>query len=147
MDKILHLTAHLKCSPADAFALFTNNAKLESWLTAAADVEPSVGGKFELFWAPDDRENDSTIGCRVTAVAENELIAFEWRSPRQFKHFANSADPLTHCVITFHRSDDGTTVHLVHSGWRGNDEWEEARIWQERAWGYAFSLLAEKFGG
>lgn len=140
-DKVIHVSAFVPVSPARAWAYFTDNALLQSWLTASADVEPKVGGKYELFWQPDDRENNSTIGCRVTALAPEEFIAFQWRSPKQFKPFANTADPLTHVVVTFIPESNGTRVHLIHSGWRSIPEWEEARIWQERAWIGAFKEL------
>jgi uncharacterized protein YndB with AHSA1/START domain len=140
-DKIIHVQALLAVPPAKAFAFFTDNELLQSWLMAAADVELRVEGKYELFWEPADRENNSTIGCRITALAPAQFIAFQWRSPKQFKSFANTADPLTHVVISFVPEGAGTRVYLVHSGWRSTPEWEEARLWQERAWTGAFKNL------
>jgi uncharacterized protein YndB with AHSA1/START domain len=141
MDKVIHHSVNLKCDSHRAFELFTVNSLLEAWLPKVAEVEPVVGGKYELFWEPDDRENDSTLGCKVTAIAPDKLISFEWRSPRQFKHFANAADPLTHVVVCFIPNPEGTHVEVIHSGWRGTAEWEEARLWQDRAWTLAFQAL------
>jgi uncharacterized protein YndB with AHSA1/START domain len=140
-DKVIHVSAFVPVPPARAWACFTNNTLVHSWLTSSADVEPKAGGKYELFWQPGDCENNSTIGCRVTALAPEQFIAFQWRSPKQFKPFANSADPLTHVVVTFIPQSGGTRVHLIHSGWRSSQEWEEARIWRERAWIGAFKDL------
>jgi uncharacterized protein YndB with AHSA1/START domain len=140
-DKVIHVSAYVSAPPARAWLYFTDNALLQSWLTASADVAAKVGGKYELFWQPDDRQNNSTIGCRVTAVAAKQMIAFQWRSPQQFKPFANTADPLTHVVVTFIPEGEGTRVHLIHSGWRSSPEWKEARIWQETAWNAAFKEL------
>jgi len=144
MNKIVYLSATLHCTAHEAFELFASNKLLPSWLTTIAEVEPKAGGKYELFWDPSDRENNSTIGCKVTAVDPDRFIAFEWRSPKQYKHFANSADPLTHVVVFFTPEGDSTIVHLVHSGWRSSPEWEEARQWQERAWAGAFEELKAK---
>jgi uncharacterized protein YndB with AHSA1/START domain len=141
VDKVIHVSALVAVPPAKAFAYFTNSTLLKQWLTAAADVVERVGGKYELFWQPDDRESNSTIGCRVTAFALGQLLAFQWRSPKQFKSFANTADPLTHVVVTFVPEGSGTRVHLIHSGWRSSAEWEEARAWQEKAWTGAFEEL------
>jgi uncharacterized protein YndB with AHSA1/START domain len=143
MDKIIHKSVRMNCAPHRAFELFTENKLLESWLTAVADVEPVESGKYELFWEPGDRENNSTIGCRITKIIADKLLAFEWRSPKQFKHFANNADPLTHVVVFFLPDGDGTEIHLIHSGWRNQKEWEEARLWQERAWSMAFQELSK----
>lgn len=144
MDNIIHRSIKLHCDSQRAFKMFTDNKSLESWLVTLAEVDSVIGGAYELFWDPTDRENNSTIGCKVTALEPGQLIAFEWRSPKQFKHFANSADPLTHAVISFYPTDGWTTVHLVHSGWRGTPEWDEARQWQERAWNVAFNALEKK---
>jgi uncharacterized protein YndB with AHSA1/START domain len=141
MDKIVHRSARLRCDAHRAFEMFTVNHLLESWLVNVAEVEPAAGGKYELFWEPDDRENNSTIGCRVTAIEADKFISFEWRSPKQYKHFANNADPLTHVVVFFVSDSESTEVHLLHSGWRTTAEWEEARQWQDRAWGVAFKEL------
>ncbi len=141
MDKIVHHSVRLHCNARRAFEMFTVNHLLESWLVNVAEVEPVVGGKYELFWEPEDRENNSTIGCRVTAIEPDKFISFEWRSPKQYKHFANNADPLTHAVVFFVLAGVNTEIHLIHSGWRSSAEWEEARQWQDRAWGVAFKEL------
>jgi uncharacterized protein YndB with AHSA1/START domain len=141
MNKIIHLSTILHCNSQRAFKLFTVDTLLKSWLTSDAEVEPVVGGKYELFWEPSDRENNSTIGCKVTAVEQDKFISFEWRSPKQFKHFANYVDPLTHVVVFFTPEGDSTRVTLIHSGWRSSPEWEEARQWQTKAWNGAFEQL------
>ena len=141
MDKIIHLTATLKCDASRTFSLFTENHLLESWLVPVAEVERVADGKYELFWEPHDRENNSTIGCRITAMQANHFLSFEWRSPKQYKHFANFSDPLTHVVVFFIPEQEITQVHLIHSGWRSTPEWEEARQWQALAWSRALREL------
>jgi hypothetical protein len=83
----------------------------------------------------------------VTAIELAKLISFEWRSPKQFKHFANNVSPLSHCVVFFIPDGDGTEVHLIHSGWRNTPEWEDARQWQENAWSLAFKELEKQING
>ena len=145
MDKIIHASAELGCSPAEAFKMFTDKASLETWLTEEADIEPKVGGKYELFWNPQEREFDSTIGCKVTALVPDKLIAFEWKGPKQYSSFMNDVDPLTHVAVSFvPTGHDTTEVHLVHSGWRSSPEWEEARQWFVKVWGSAFGELENK---
>lgn len=152
MDMILCHSVRLRCNAEQAFKMFTVNQHLQSWFSAIADVEPTVGGKYELFWNPEDRENDSTLGCKITAIEPGKFLSFEWRGPKQFKHFMNSADPLTHVVVFFIPCGEEksptpcTEVHLIHSGWRGSAEWEEARQWFDRAWTMAFSELQKYVG-
>lgn len=145
MDSVIHQSTRLACSRDRAWELFTVSGELESWLTTSAEVEPRIGGKYELFWNPADRENDSTIGCRVTALSPGELIAFEWKGASQHKTFMNDVRPLTHVTVSIIPVDDeATDVHLVHSGWRDGAEWDEARQWFEQAWASAFEALQER---
>ena len=146
-DLVLVKSAALPLSPSAGFSLFTERYQLQSWLCEAATVEACLGGRYELFWEPSDPENDSTIGCRITAFEQDQLLAFQWRSPKQFKPFANSADPLTHVVVTFHEVVEGVKVTLVHSGWRSAPEWLEAAQWQSVAWDYAFQALKAHAAG
>lgn len=146
MDQVIHLSRVFAVDVHHAFEMFTVNAKLQTWLTEVAEVELRVGGRYELFWEPDDRENNSTIGCRITAFEADQFLSFEWRSPKQFKHFANQADPLTHLVVIFNPVQGGSQIHLIHSGWRSSPEWIEAMQWQERAWRVAFDTLEKVTG-
>ncbi len=141
MDKIIYHSVSLQCCSSEAFGLFTVGEHLERWLAEAADVEPRVGGKYELFWDLSDKENDSTIGCRILAISLNKFICFEWKGPKQFKHFMNNVRPLTNVLVFIIPSAEGTDVHLLHTGWRDNAEWEEARRWFDKAWVVALSKL------
>ena len=147
MSRILNLSVLLECDTKKAFSMFTVNEMLQSWLTVIADVEPKVGGKYELFWDREDRDNNSTIGCSITAIEENKFLSFEWKGPSQFKHFMNNIVPLTHVVVFFIPQMKGnssfTEVHLIHSGWGDSAEWEEARKWFAQAWSAAFERLAK----
>ena len=150
MQSVVYLSAVLKTDVQKAFEMFTVNDKLQSWLTNIADVEPRVGGKYELFWDPDDKENNSTIGCKVTLFEENKLIAFEWKGPPQFKDLMNTIVPLTHVVAFFIPcSDSGanprTEVHLIHAGWGDSPEWQKAKSYFDTAWAIAFKNLEGVF--
>jgi uncharacterized protein YndB with AHSA1/START domain len=89
------------CDRKRAFEMFTDNELLASWLTNLADVEPRVGGKYELFWVPEEKQDNSTIGCKITALEPNKLLAFEWKGPIFYKDFMNVSDPLTHVTVMF----------------------------------------------
>lgn len=151
MNRIIHHSVLLRCDTHQAFEMFTANELLQSWLTTLAEVEPLVGGKYELFWDPVNKENNSTIGCKVTTIEPGKFLSFEWKGPEQFQDFMNNADPLTHVVVFFVPCVGGSTpcteVHLIHSGWGSSAEWEEARQWFEKAWSNAFEELRRQVGG
>ncbi|GAG73922.1 unnamed protein product [marine sediment metagenome] len=147
MQKIIQIEIELNWDVSQAFELFTVNKKLESWLSEKAEVEPKVGGKYELFWDPQNREINSTIGCKVTSIKKDKFLSFEWKGPERFQSFLNFCDPLTHVVVVFSSNSDDpqkTTLFLFHSGWRDGPEWQKARNYFEKAWSGALTNLNEK---
>ncbi|MHA1712585.1 MAG: SRPBCC family protein [Candidatus Ranarchaeia archaeon] len=147
MGNIIHLAVPLPCDVQTAFNMFTVNKLLESWLAIKANVEPVKDGRYELFWDPSDPNHNSTLGCRITSIEQGHFLSFEWKGPKQFEHFMNTFDPLTHVIIFFlpcpEAPDHCTEVHLIHTGWRNSSEWEEARKWVEKSWREAFTRLSE----
>jgi len=147
MENIIQLRLEIHCDINSAFDMFTQNRFLESWLTVKAEVEPKIGGKFELFWEPENREDNSTSGCKVTSIEQNKFISFDWKGPVQFKSFMNIADPLTHVIVFFSHKDINpniTVINLFHTGWRNDPEWKQARDYFEKAWLNALGELKDK---
>lgn len=150
MGKTITQSARLHCTIERAFAMFTQNEQLQTWLTRSANVEPVVGGSYELFWDLDDPETNSTLGCKITALEPDALLAFEWKGPPAFR-FMNEVDPLTHVAVFFAPCSEVLTpctdVYLLHSGWGSSAEWEEARVYFVRAWENTFAELETLING
>ncbi|MBU1048559.1 SRPBCC domain-containing protein [Candidatus Bipolaricaulota bacterium] len=147
MERVQHHTVELKCNLHEAYEMFTLNKNLEKWLTAKADVEPTLGGKYELFWNPPERETDSNINCRITVFVPDVVLGFEWKGPLEDHEVMNSVDPLTHVSVFFLPQPRGkeqwTAIHLVHSGWRSTAEWESPWEFFQKAWRMVFERLAQ----
>lgn len=146
MDKIIHVKVTVPCTKTEAFQRFTVNDMLELWLTEAAEVDPRLGGKYELFWDPENKKSNSTLGCKITAVEEGRMLCFNWKGPDQFAGIMNYSNPLTHVTVFFisrtekpHSAD----IHLIHTGWSNTKSWDEARLWQETAWNAALDRPKE----
>ncbi len=147
MQKIIQIEIELNCDISEAFEMFTVSEKLESWLPEKAEVEPKIGGKYELFWDPQNPDINSTIGCRITSFEKDKFLSFEWKGPEMFQSFMNFCDPLTHVVVFFTpglKDPKKSLVYLFHSGWRDDPEWQKAREYFEKAWSGALSELKEK---
>ena len=147
MENIILIKEQIDCGRETAFSMFTKNELLESWLTVKAEVDPKLGGKYELFWEPEHRESNSTIGCRITGIEKDRYISFDWKGPIDFESFMNSADPLTHVIVFFSQNDpdsNKTNIHLYHTGWRSGSEWQKARNYFQNAWSKALRILKEK---
>jgi uncharacterized protein YndB with AHSA1/START domain len=146
MNKIIHHKIRLNTSKQQSFEMFTKNANVQTWLAKKADIEPYLGGKYELFWDLENKEINSTLGCKITAIEENKFLCFEWKGSAQFADFMNNTDPLTHVAILFipDSKNSTTEIHLIHSGWGSGEHWEKARMWFESVWENALNNLASK---
>ncbi len=144
MANILEVIALLNCNQEKAFAQFTKNNELESWLCVKADVQENEGGKYELFWTPDTPENNSTTGCKILTFKRNNIIQFEWKGPVQFHSFMNTCKPLTNVTVFFETVENKTKIKLSHAGWGEGKQWDEARHWFQISWSGAFTLLEKK---
>lgn len=150
MDKIITAHITLNTEQADVFEYFVENHLLESWLTKKADVEMKVGGKYELFWTPEDPDlsNNSTYGCKVLAVERPRFFTIEWMGNAEQKAFMNTVRPRTHVTILFSPLEKTVTrVTVIHTGWREGKQWESARQYFVRAWTEALEKLQELVNG
>jgi uncharacterized protein YndB with AHSA1/START domain len=143
-DKIIISNAILNCTIDSAFSYFAENDLLTQWLTGKADVEMKEGGKYELFWTPEDPDptNNSTFGCKVLAVERPFYINVEWAGNVEQKKIMNNVRPLTNVTVLFTRlSAAKTKITLIHTGWRPGDNWEAARQYFINAWAGALNHL------
>lgn len=146
IDKIITVFAIPNCSADRAFNYFSDNLLLTQWLTNKADVELKVGGKYELYWTPDDpdKTNNSTYGCKILSFDKPFYINFEWRGNAVQKSFMNNVRPLTNVTVIFSElENEKTKITLLHSGWRQGDNWESARQYFIKAWSGAFKKLED----
>lgn len=147
MDKIIYKKIVLNIPISSAYKYFTENDLLEQWLALKADVDPIIGGKFELFWDIENLQQDSTIGCRLLIVDSEKILNFEWKGPSQFAKLMNEERPLTNVTVFFSEGVASTEINLIHTGWGTNEAWEEARKWFGSAWGIALDRLVEICNG
>lgn len=145
MENIIYKKVNLECDNEKAFRMFTSKGDLESWLCMSANVEPKLGGKYELCWDVSDIKNNSTLGCRIKAIDYNKLLVFDWKGPKEFAETMNNIYPLTLVTVLFYPlTIDGKKnceIHLLHSGWKKNDDWSRCREWFDTAWQYALDKL------
>jgi uncharacterized protein YndB with AHSA1/START domain len=133
---------NLDTSAQEAWNLWTDSEKLEQWLTTEANVNAIIGGSYELFWDPTNHNDNSTLGCKISALVPYRLIAFQWRGPVAFADFMNNEPFPTWVSVSFEaKGASQTALHFRHSGWGEGERWSAAREWQKNAWTGAFKEL------
>lgn len=147
MNDTIYQSISLPCSLPEAFSMFIQKQKVETWLCQVAEIEPKLNGKYELFWDKNDKMHNHTVGCKITVYDFNRVLAFQWKGPQKFASFMNQCDPLTHVGVLFSQQANCTTVSLLHSGFRHTEKWEQAYHWFILAWQQAFTALEQAVQG
>ncbi|MDH5790551.1 MAG: SRPBCC domain-containing protein [Candidatus Bathyarchaeota archaeon] len=118
----------------DIWHAWTDADTITEWFSPEANIEPRLGGAYELFFDPQDHDRMSTKGCVITEFEPMDHLGFGWKGPDQFAGLMNDTDDLTHVRVAFRKDKGGTRVSLAHGGWGEGDDWAEAREWHRRAW-------------
>ena len=142
--KPIEMKMDLAAGRDEVWELWTTEEGLSSWLCQRANVEPVVGGPYELFWSPDTTkpESDSTLGCRVLSVDRPRLLHFDWRGSDEVADVMNvPGAEVTEVTVQLFPTPMGTRLEMVHAGWGDGPDWERARTWFARAWEMAFERL------
>ena len=133
----IQLECQLAASPERVWAALVDPAQAGTWFAAKANIVPEVGGAYELFWQPETPDHESTIGCRITAIAPARYLGFTWRGPDELNDIMNNGDPPpppTHVTLSLAPADGGTRLRVRHAGFGSDSDWKRARAWHERAW-------------
>ena len=140
----LEFNVTLKKPRDQVWQAWTDSKLITNWFSPEANIEPRVGGAYELFFDPSKHEHESTIGCKIIEIKPHEYLSFQWKGPGQFIDIMNQPDPLTHVHVEFKKNGSSTDVRVVHDGWRPGHEWDEAKAWHKKAWKQVLSDL-EKY--
>ena len=139
MNKVINVSVNVRCSSKKAFDMFANNKKVEGWLCGKANIEAVVGGKYEVY--NNNNKDDNTEGCKVLAIDVANYLVVEWKGPEKFADFMNKEDELTQVNVLFHPKGRFTQVTIIHSGWGGGENWNQAYEYFYKAWEGALAQL------
>lgn len=101
-------------APETIWKALTTGELIARWLMAPTGFEPVTGKRFTYQTTPAGAW-DGTIHCQVLEVMPNQRLAYAWKGG----HEANVGygAPLSTVVTwTLSRTETGTRVRLVHSG-------------------------------
>jgi uncharacterized protein YndB with AHSA1/START domain len=119
---------------------FVDSDILDQWMCEEAEVEPRVGGKYEV--AFDDPPGYRSRGVIDTLTPDVD-VGFTWQGPAYFERLMNTPTLRTRVYVRLQESPEGIDVTLEHQGWVSGPEWEEARSWHFRLWDERLRRLKE----
>ncbi|MHA2245171.1 MAG: SRPBCC family protein [Candidatus Hodarchaeales archaeon] len=123
---------------------WTKDDLLRQWFSPEANIDPQVGGSFELFFDPANHSHMSTQGCVFTKVEKKKILEFTWKGPDQFAEFMNNRSSLTTVKVKFSEDEQKIKLKLEHIGWRFSSDWNNARNWHEKQWNIVLRELKKK---
>jgi len=141
----------IACDQATAFNLWTTEAGVQKFFTAAAHIDPWRGGRYEIIFNPKadpEARSYGTGGARVLRFVPNRELWFEWLGftlddgtphlggPPAMPSAVRNQRPLpTWVELQFQPADPGgTTVRLGYYGSREGGKWDESFAYFQKAW-------------
>lgn len=137
----IELQVVVDASPAEAWAAWVEEERVDRFFGVASRIEPRPGGAYEIRFRPGDDEAsraNSTVGSRILGLEEGRWLAFGWSLPPWAEEPARSAPPTRVDVQVGPALDPAaggrTLVRVRHSGFGEGDAWEQVRSFFHRSW-------------
>jgi uncharacterized protein YndB with AHSA1/START domain len=142
VENLFEMSKTVEASLERTWEAWTEGDRVSKWFSPHANIDPVVGGPYELFFDPEDHSHMSTIGCVVTLIEPMKRLHFQWKGPDQFSELMNEP-PKTKVEVTFQVKSHGTLVNVKHFGWGKGEDWDEAEEWHVMAWKGVLDSLGE----
>lgn len=106
-------------SPEDIFTALTNARQIAAWSGQAGKIQPTIGGKMELF--------DGWVKGNVLAYESGKRLSFTWK-PAEWATESQSS------IVTcdFKSTKTGSKITLKHAGFPNDSELQSHKVgWTE----------------
>lgn len=138
-ERAIEATGVIDRPVADAWAMWTSPEGL-SFFAPAALIELEPGGRYEVYFAPDNPEGmRGSEGTHILAMQDERLLSITWALP---PYMPEVRPHLTHLTIRFEPvGEDQTRVSIRHDGWGEGGQWEDAYAYFEPNWSAIIDMM------
>ena len=144
VERSLDKETFVAASVDEVWNAWTTREGIVSFFAPDAQVDPRVGGLFEMHFnplaAPGMKGADD---MRFLAVQPPRFLSFTWNAP---PHLPEARKQRT--VVTVRLAPEGegqTRVTLRHAAWGDGGEWDKTYEYFDRAWGNVLVNLRKRF--
>jgi len=140
IEKSIEVAATLE----QVWGAWTTREGITSFFAPEANVEPRVGGAFQIYFdpgaAPGSKGADD---MRFLALQPRRMLSFDWNAP---PHLPEARAQRTFVIVRLEQLGDRVTrVTLHHTGWGDGGDWDKAYAYFDRAWGSVLGNLKKRF--
>jgi uncharacterized protein YndB with AHSA1/START domain len=109
----------------------TTEEGLSCWLCRRAEVQPYVGGSYELFLEePAEQRLEPELRCQVLSIDHPRLLQLAWQGPEASAFETSFSEVRVQLFPTL----DGTRLEITHDCTDPCYSWDEIRLSLERLW-------------
>jgi len=128
----------------DVWQAWTSEEGVVSFFAPKASVELAIGGKYEMYFAPDQPIGQrGGEGCEILSFIPGEMLSFTWNNPPSLPGIRKE---YTWVVLHFQPLEaKKTRVRLIHLGWRAGESWQKALQYFDKAWEIVLGRLQYRF--
>ena len=126
------------------FELWISEEGIKKFFGVKAEIENKVGGKYYVYFHPDDR-GLSSEGVKILRYEPSSFLSFEWRGKPEMVEMNVEPFP-TWVEIEFETAGNNKTkVSLHHYGFGKGGTWDEGYEFFDKAWNQVLENLAAIF--
>ncbi len=133
VENLIRLTRTIKKPIPALWNAWTDPGTITKWFSPHANIQPTQGGAYELFFDPADHTHMCTMGCKITEIQSPNHLQFQWKGPDQYAAFMNNP-PQTNVKVTLTEAEGKTNLTVEHEGWKEGPQWRDAKEWHIGAW-------------
>ncbi|WP_418152581.1 SRPBCC domain-containing protein [Litorimonas sp. RW-G-Af-16] len=126
---------------------WTTAEGLESFFAPRAIVDGTIGGTYEVWFAPDapkgqrGAEDGVLLGWQRDSADGTRMISFSWKMPPYMEEISESMTVVQLWMIPV--DDDTTRLRLFHTGFGDTEAWLEAERYFETTWPEVLAAYAK----
>jgi uncharacterized protein YndB with AHSA1/START domain len=143
-ERTIHKEVLIDATLDQAWAAWTTREGIISFLAPDAQIEPRVGGAFQIHFDPLAEPGlKGADDMRYMALQPMRMLSFDWSAPPSLPEARKQR---TFVVLRFEPvGGRQTRLILTHVGWGDGGEWDKAFTYFDRAWGTVFADLQKRF--
>ena len=146
--RVLRKEVVVSASPDEVWEAWTTAEGITGFFAAQATVELAVGGKYELFFAPEAPEGSRGCeGCKVLSFVPREMLAVTWNAPPSIPTLRDAGERTQVVIQMMELEMAHVRVRVSQHGFGVGEDWDKYYAYFDQAWGNVLAALKGGFDG